>query len=190
MGEGPIVPQLGLRLAQGVVPQAEVFAVPSAFLLGVVMVLAVGQFHRVIPAGTAGGWHLGQLGLTPPSVDIGQCIQRGGGAERLPVGSFHTTDLAGVGIDHQAHGSPGELIGDLEAAAQVRDGAVFADLTGHPVIEQRIESGGQVAQGAYSRQILLLALQRGLSFKGGMGRFVINGFEPGPKTGVEITQIT
>ena len=127
-GEEPIVPQLGVRLAQGVVLQAEVLQYHQLSSSVMAVVLAVGQFHLVVRAGAAGRWRLGRLGFAPLALDIGHRIQGRGRPERLPVVVLHAEDLPGVGIDHQTHGPSGQLVGHLETLALIGDGAILAHL--------------------------------------------------------------
>jgi hypothetical protein len=108
----------------------------------------------------------------------------------LPVGILHAENLPGVGIDHQHDPLAGQFVGHLETHTLLRDGAVFAHLALSAVVEQLIKPGGQGAQGADPRQIPLVASERGLFLQTTMGRAVVDGFEPGPQAGVEITQIT
>ncbi len=120
---------------------------------------------------------------------IGHGIQGSRRPEGLTILVLYTDDLLGVGVDHQVHALPGKLIVHLEELALIRDGGVLAHMAAGTMVEQLIEPGGQGAQGAYPRQILLVALQRGLSFQAPMGRSVIDGFSPRPKAGVEIIEV-
>lgn len=94
-----------------------------------------------------------------------------------------------MGIDDQLYLLPAQLIGHLEAFPLVGDGAVLADLAGDAVIEQFIEPGRPVAEGADMGQVLLIAFQRCLSGQCTMSSAVVNLLDPGPQAGVEVAQI-
>jgi len=151
--------------------------------------LAVGQLHCIAPAGATGRSFLRRQGFAPPPVDIGDGVQGRGRPEDAPVIVLHPKDLPGVGIDHQVYGPTGQLVGDLEALALVGDGAVFAHVASHAVVEQRVDPGSQGTQGTDPRQILLVALQRRASFERAVGRGVVDGLEPRPQPCVEVTEV-
>src|SRR3546814_1912168 len=58
-------------------------------------------------------------------------------------------------IDHQWHGLAGECVRHFEAPSQVGDGAIAPHMAADPVQEQAIELGGERAQAANARKVLL-----------------------------------
>jgi len=95
----------------------------------------------------------------------------------------------GVGIDDKYHALTGQLVGHLEAIALKGDSPVLAHLARETVIEQLIEVGGALPQGADMGQILAIAFQRRASLQTGVCCSVIDALDPRPKACVQVAQI-
>src|SRR3546814_5163685 len=74
----------------------------------------------------------------------------------LAAGFLDADHAAGMRIDHQLHGLAGECVRHFEAPAQVGDGAIAPHMAADPVQEQAIELGGERAQAANARKVLLV----------------------------------
>jgi len=87
---------------------------------------------------------------------------------------LHAHHALRVRIDHQAHGLARQLVGHLEASAQVRHRAVLAHEATDAVVEQRVELSGARAQAADAAEVALVARQRRHAVQTGMLGAVID----------------
>src|SRR5450631_1848329 len=130
-----------------------------------------------------------RLGLAPRAFDVGDGVQRRGLAQRLAGVVLDADDAPGVRVHHQPHRLAGQLVGHLEALAQVRHGAVLPHEALDPVVQQRVELRGLGAQRADLGQIALVTRQRRQSPEAAMRRAMVDLLQPGPQPRVEIVQI-
>jgi hypothetical protein len=138
--------------------------------------------------GLAGG-HLRGLGLAPNAFEVGELVQRGGLAQRQPGGVLDAEDFAGVRVHDEPDGLARQLVGHLEALAEIGHRAVLAHEAADAMMEHGVELRGLGAQAADFWQVTLVARKRGQTIQAAVHGLVVHLLEPGPQACVELVQI-
>jgi len=137
------------------------------------------------------GWGSGRFGRRPlpPARAVGDGVERCRHTDVFALIVLDVHDGAGVWVDHELDVLAGELVRDFELLAVIRDGAVTAHQAFDAMPEELVELRGERPEQADPRQVLLVARKRRMLTECAVPALVIDGFDPGPKAGVQVTQL-